>query len=297
MTSDIRNILGHTNIFDNLNEIDKIERIGSSKYKVDKESKSYVFALYDLDQFDDIENEAFVNQILEHAGLDPLKIYEKGLMPDIEKSFKVYEYRNEIALKDFLDKASIDEEEKIGKEFGLALRKLHGIKPTDKIDWHKAFLLRSNQIFYRHGLSEIGDDDYILVDFINSNRHLTENTAVNLLYKDISDKNIRIYKEKYLDLRGIKKLEYGDGIIDFVEINRIAIRHPSFARAALSSYHNGNKPARKFYRLLSLYQAATILDSIIDQRNKTTSYLNKDEVNSLFEMYGNFNEVIPKWAE
>ncbi|WP_308749287.1 kanamycin kinase [uncultured Anaerococcus sp.] len=297
MTSDIRNILGHTNIFNNLGDFDRIEKIGSSKYRVDKDGISYVFALYDLDQFDNIENESFVNEVLEHAGLDPLKIYEKGLMPDIEKSFKVYEYRNEISLKDFLDKASLDEEEKIGKEFGIALRKLHGIKPTDKIDWHKAFLLKSNQIFYRHGLSEIGDDDYMLVDFINSNRHLTENTAINLLYKDISDKNIRIFKEKYLDLRGIKKLEYGDGIVDFVEINRIAITHPNFAKAALYSYHEGNKPARKFYRLLSLYQATTILDSIIDQRNKSPSYLSKDELESLLDMYDNFNELIPKWAE
>lgn len=297
MTSDIRNILGHTNIFNNLGDFDRIEKIGSSKYRVDKDGLSYVFALYDLDQFDNIENESFVNEVLEHAGLDPLKIYEKGLMPDIEKSFKVYEYRNEISLKDFLDKASLDEEEKIGKEFGIALRKLHGIKPTDKIDWHKAFLLKSNQIFYRHGLSEIGDDDYMLVDFINSNRHLTENTAINLLYKDISDKNIRIFKEKYLDLRGIKKLEYGDGIVDFVEINRIAIIHPNFAKAALYSYHEGNKPARKFYRLLSLYQATTILDSIIDQRNKSPSYLSKDELESLLDMYDNFNELRPKWAE
>lgn len=297
MTSDIRNILGHTNIFNDLNEVEKIERIASSKYRVDMEGKSFVFALYELDQFDDIENESFVNEVLEHAGLNPLKIYEKGLMPDIEKSFKVYEYRNEIALKEFLEKASLEEEEKIGIEFGLALKKLHGIKPTNKIDWQKDFLLKSNQIFYRHGLSEIGDEDYILVDFINSNRHLTENTAVNLLYKDISDKNIRIFKENYLDLRGIKKLEYGDGIIDFVEINRIAITHPIFAKSALSSYHGGNKPARKFYRLLSLYQATTILDSIIDQRNKTESYLSKDEVRSLLKMYDNFNEVIPKWAE
>lgn len=297
MTSDIRNILGHTNIFDNLNEIEKIERIGSSKYRVDREEKSYVFALYELDQFNEIENESFVNEVLEHAGLNPLKIYEKGLMPDIEKSFKVYDYRDEIALKDFLDKASDEDEEKIGKEFGLALKKLHGIKPTDNVDWQKSFLLKSNQIFYRHGLSEIGDDDYILVDFINTNRHLTENTAVNLLYKDISDKNIRIFNENYLDLRGIKKLEYGDGIIDFVEINRIAITHPIFARAVLHSYHGGNKPARKFYRLLSLYQATTILDSIIDQRNKTPAYLSKEEIDSLLNMYDNFNEVRPIWAE
>ena len=297
MTSDIRNILGHTNIFNDLDKIDDFERIGSSKYKVYKDGEPYVFSLYDLDQFDDIENESFINEVLEHAGLNPLKIYEKGLMPDIEKSFKVYEYRNEIALKDFLEKVNAEDEEKIGREFGTALKKLHGIKPTDKIDWQKAFLLKTNKIFYKHGLSEIGDDDYILIDFINANKHLTENTAVNLLYKDISDKNIRIYKEKYLDLRGIKKLEYGDGIIDFVEINRIAINHPIFAKASLKSYHDGANPARKFYRLLSLYQATTILDSIINIRNKTESYLSGEEIKSLLEMYSDFNEITPRWAE
>lgn len=297
MTSDIRNILGHTNIFKNIEDTDKIEKIGSSKYKVDKDAISYVFALYNLDQFDDIENESLVNEILEHAGLNPLKIYEKGLMPDIEKSFKVYEYRNEIALKDYLEKATDDQQEEIGSEFGKALRKLHAIKAKDKVDWQKKFLLISNKIFYSHGLSEIGDDDYILVDFINANRHLTENTAINLLYKNISDKNIRIFEDKYLDLRGIKELEYGDGIVDFIEINRIAISYPIFAKAALSSYHMGDKPARKFFRLLSLYQATAILDSIINIRNKTDSYLDKNEIDSLLEMYDNFNELTPKWAE
>lgn len=296
MTSDIKNILGHTNIFINIDAVDKVEKIGSSKYKVEKDGKSYVFALYELDLYDEIENESFVNGVLENAGLDPLKIYEKGLMPDIEKSFKVYEFRDEIALKDFLEKASDKEQEKIGKDFGLVLKKLHGIKPTEKIDWQKEFMVRSNQIFYRHGLSDVGDDDYILIDFINTNRHLTENTAINLLYKNISDKNIRIYNGDSLDLRAIKNLEYGDGIIDFVEINRIAINHPIFAKSVLSSYHGENKPARKFFRLLSLYQAMAILDNIINIRNKTDSYLNEEEINNILAMYDNFNELIPKWA-
>lgn len=297
MTSDIRNILGHTNIFKELDETCSIERIGSSKYKVKKNDKFFVFSLYELDQFDDIENEAFVNEILEDAGLNPLKIYEKGLMPDIEKSFKVYEYRDEIALRDFLDKVGIKEQEKIGKEFGLALKKLHGIKASDKVDWQKTFLLKSNQIFYKHGLSEIGDDDYILIDFINANKHLTENTAINLLYKNISDKNIRIYNENSLDLRGIKKLEYGDGIVDFVEINRMAITNPVFSKAALSSYHGDIKPTRKFFRLLSLYQETAILESLINIRNKTNSYLSNDEIHYLLEMYDNFNNIIPNWID
>lgn len=297
MTGDIRNILSHTNIFENLDKSSQVERIGSSKYKITKDNDSYVFSLYDLDQFDNIKNEAFVNEVLEHAGLNPLKIYEKGMMPDIEKSFKIYEYRNEIALKDFLDKASDKEQEKIGREFGLALKKLHGIKATENINWQREFLLKSNQIFYKHGLSEVGDDDYILIDYINANRHLTENTAINLLYKNISDKNIRIYEDKFLDLRAIKELEYGDGTLDFVEINRIAIKFPLFAKGVLLSYHDGNNPSRKFYRLLSLYQATAILESLINMREKLPSRLSKDEIASLLKMYDNFNRISPDWVD
>ncbi|WP_311491701.1 kanamycin kinase [uncultured Anaerococcus sp.] len=297
MTSDIKNILGHTNIFKKIETVDNIEKIGSSKYRVEKENKSYVFALYDLELLDDIENESFVNEVLEHAGLNPLNIFEKGLMPDIEKSYKVYEYRNEISLRDFLEKANDSQQVKIGKEFGLALKKLHGIKATDKVDWQKDFLVKSNQIFYKHGLNEVGDDDYILIDFINANRHLTENTAINLLYKNISDKNIRIYNENSLDLRGIKKLEYGDGIVDFVEINRIAINYPLFAKAVLASYYGEDKPTRKFFRLLSLYQATTILDSVINLRSKADSNLSMEEIKAILEMYDNFNEITPKWVD
>lgn len=297
MTSDIRDILGHTNVFNDIEEIDQIEKIGSSKYKITRDNKAYVFALYNLDQFDDIENEAIVNEVLEGAGLNPLTIYDKGLMPDIERSFKVYEYRNEISLYQYLDKVSCEDQFVIGKEFGKALRKLHNIKGSERVNWQQNFLVRSNKLFYRHGLSEIGDDDYILIDYINANKHLTENTALNLLYKNISDKNIRIYEDEFLDLRAIKELEYGDGIVDFVEINRIAINFSLFAKGVLDSYFDGDHPTRKFYRLLSLYQATAILESLINMREKLASKLSKDEVDSLLEMYDNFNRITPSWVD
>ncbi|WP_296113569.1 phosphotransferase [uncultured Anaerococcus sp.] len=296
MTSDIRDILGHTNIFKNLEGVSDIIKIGSSKYKVIKDGNSYVFSLYELDLLSEIENEVYINEVLENAGLDPLKISEKGLMPDLEKSFKVYEFREELALKDFLEKASGKEQEQIGIKFGKALNKLHNIKPSQKVNWQEDFLIKSNKIFYRHGLGKIGDDDYILIDFINANKHLTENTALNLLYKNISDKNIRIYDKNRLDLRAIKEFEYGDGIIDFVEINRIAINYPLFSKAVLDSYFDGSKPTRKFYRLLSLYQATLILDSLINIRDEKESYLTSEEINAIYKMYDDFNRIEPSWA-
>ena len=137
MTSDIKDILGHTNIFDKMEEIDEIVKLGSSKYKVTKDKRAYVFSLYNLDQFDDIENEAIINEVLESGGLNPLTIYEKGLMPDIEKSYKIYEFRNEISLNQYLVKSNDKEQLTIGEEFGKALRKLHNIKSSEMVNWQK----------------------------------------------------------------------------------------------------------------------------------------------------------------
>lgn len=296
MPNDIKNTLAHTNIFKELNKLEHIEQIGSSKYKVLMDGRAYVFSLYGLEEYDNINNETYVNEILENAGLNPLKIYEKGIMPDIERSYKIYEFRDEIALKDVLSNSSKEFKEDLGEKFGRALKRLHSIKSDKNVDWKKEFLIKSNQIFYRHGLGEIKDDDYILTDFINGNRHLTENTAVNLLYKNISDKNIRVFDKNKLDLRAIKKLEYGDGIVDFVEINRIAIDYPEFAKATLNSYHDYKKTPRKFFRLLSLYQATAILEDLINIRNKKDSRLTDEEIKAIFAMYDNFNNIVPDWA-
>lgn len=296
MPNDIKKILGHTNIFKDINKVDYIEQIGSSKYKIIIDEKAYVFSLYNLAEYDDINNETFVNEILESAGLNPLEIYEKGIMPDIERSYKIYEFRDEVALRDVLQNANKEFKEELGEKFGKALKRLHSLKPDQKIDWKKKFLIKSNQIFYKHGLGEIKDDDYILTDFISANRHLTENTAVNLLYKDISDKNIRVYNKDNLDLRAIKSLEYGDGIVDFIEINKIAISHPEFAKATLYSYHDSNKPPRKFFRLLSLYQATALLEDLINIRNNKESKLKDKEIEAIFAMYDNFNNIVPNWA-
>lgn len=296
MPNDIKNTLAHTNIFKELNKLEHIEQIGSSKYKVLMDGRAYVFSFYGLEEYDNINNETYVNEILENAGLNPLKIYEKGIMPDIERSYKIYEFRDEIALKDVLSNSGKEFKENLGEKFGKALKRLHSIKSDQNVDWKKEFLIKSNQIFYRHGLGEIKDDDYILTDFINVNRHLTENTAINLLYKNISDKNIRVFDKNKLDLRAIKKLEYGDGIVDFVEINRIAINYPEFAKATLYSYHCSKKPPRKFFRLLSLYQATTLLEDLINIRNKKDSRLTDEEIKAIFAMYDNFNNIVPDWA-
>lgn len=295
MFAEIKDILKHTRCFREVNQFDDIEKISSNKYKVRLGENIFVFSLLDLDEYEKLENEAYINDQLENAGLNPLKIYDMGLLPDIEKSYKLYEYREEISLREFLDTSNKEDQIILALKFAKALKNLHSIRPPENIDWQNIFLVKTNNIFYKHGLSQIDEKDYILTDYIKVNRHLTENTSINLLYTNLNDKNIRVYDKNKLDLRSIKKMEYGDGISDFVEINKIAIQNPIFSKAVLEGYFSGKKPSRKFFKLLSLYQASAILESMIDLRNNKESYLKADEIYHIMQMYDNFNEIQPSW--
>ena len=117
------------------------------------------------------------------------------------------------------------------------------------------------------------------------------------MYQNISEKNIRIFDEGEFDIRGLKEIKIGDGVSDFVNINKIAIKYPEFAKGVLDSYHNDEVISRKFYRLLSFYQVYYILESLVDIRDKKEPYLNEQEIEAILNMYDNFSEIIPTWAK
>ena len=136
-----------------------------------------------------------------------------------------------------------------------------------------------------------------MIDYIQDNIHLTKNTPINLLHGKINDKNIRVYDGDKLDFRGLKEIEYGDGVFDFVDINKIAIDYPKFAQGVLDGYFNGKRPSRKFFRLLSLYQAYVILYNKVDKNIDKDHNLDENQIDDLMKMYDDFNRLLPSWAK
>ena len=63
----------------------------------------------------------------------------------------------------------------------------------------------------------------------------------------------------------------------------------------IKSYHGNDVISRKFYRLLSFYQAYFILQSLVDIRDNKKSYLSEFEIEKILNMYDNFSEIIPSW--
>lgn len=301
MKYDSSDILKKTDFFnDKLEEVCKIEEIAENKLKIATKESVYVLGLYSMDSFKEIEKENTINDYLRNIGLEPLKKYQHGIMPDINKSYKIFEYRDEISLGEFLKSSDKLTSYNIGKEFGTILKKIHSI-PVKNVKpdyWHNYIKTKVNFLLYKYGLQEtIEDRDYILIDYLNENIYLTQNTSTNLLYTNLNDKNIRVYDKDKIDIRGLKDLEYGDGISDFVEINRIAIENPDFARGAITSYNEDKTIPRKFYRLLSFYQVYTILDSLVKIRSGENSTLSLEEIEEIFKTYEDFSNIEPFWSK
>ncbi|MDD7306186.1 MAG: kanamycin kinase [Peptoniphilaceae bacterium] len=301
MKYDSIDILKKSDFFkDKLDHISKIEKIADNKLKITSKEASYVLGLYPIEYFKELEREDLINGYLKDIGLEPLKKYQSGIMPDINKSYKIFEYRDEISLSDFLKKADSGLKYQIGVNFGQVLKKIHAI-PVKNLKpnyWYNHVQTKVNLLLYRHGLQEAKEDrDYILIDYLNENMYLTKNTSTNILYSNLNDKNIRIYDKDKIDIRGLKELKYGDGISDFVQINKISINHPEFARGVLDSYYENKPIPRKLYRLLSFYQVYHILDSLVNIRDGQNSYLKAEEIEEIFKLYDDFSNIKPSWSQ
>lgn len=294
------NIVKRTNIFKNeLDNIKKLTEISSNKFKIDVNDSTYVIGLYPIEDFENLKKENEINNYLRSIDINPLDLYEIGIMPDLNKSYKVFEYRNEISLKDYISKYRNEDVYNIGLKFGEILKKIHMKKINSNLDydWHKKVETKINLLLYRQGLSKnAGINDYILIDYLQNNSYICQNTSSNILYEGLNDKNIRIYDKDKIDIRGLKDLNVGDGISDFVNINKIAIKSPEFAKGVLEAYHEGEQVSRKFFRLLSLYQAYYLLESLVDIREKKQSYLSEDQIRKIIDMYDNFSTIIPSWV-
>ena len=199
-----------------------------------------------------------------------------------------------MTLNEFLKTHKTDDNYKLGIQFGEYLHNYHNKQPCSNKDWYEIFNTKANYLFYMHGVSDfIGDDDYILIDYINDNKHLTKNLKACSILGKVNFQNIEISDDLEIN---ITSQQWGDKTFDFVNVNQAALVRKEFAKGVFEEYFKNEKVPIKFFRLLSLYQAYIILTNIVNSRNNKTD-LDDEETNGLLNMYDNFNQFIPKWIE
>ncbi|MDD7383551.1 MAG: kanamycin kinase [Peptoniphilaceae bacterium] len=289
-------LISRLKFFENKNIIET-EQIADNKWKIKTGKNVFVIGLYEIELFKYIEVENKIAEALIKSNVDILKIYDFGIMPDLNCSYKILDFRPEENLKEYILNHDKKDNYNLGYKFGKILYDLHNLNIDGEIvDWKNQFLTGLNLLLFNYGMiKESGVKDYLLLDHISENKRLLVNTASNLLYTNLNYKNIRVYSGDKINLRGLKTLKYGDGISDFIAINTLSILSPHFSKAVVDGYNNGKNPPRKFFRLMSFYEACFLLDQLVKIRNNKNSELGEDEIDKIINNYDNFTEFIPKW--
>ena len=293
MTERILNQINQTEFF-KAKELMAKSLVPLCDYLYEVKTNADSFFLYKIDR--EIDQSSLYDKLLSIGAGDVDVIDEINETDDKYKYILLYETRL-IRLDQILESANTIKRKDLGKAFGHILYKLHNLTPDIAINWNDVFTTKSNYLFYMHGVSEIGDKDYILIDYIKDNIHLTKNIPATYLYQKLDTKNIFINDNNKFYLFGLEFKSQGDKVFDFVWINKIAVDYPEFARGVYRSYFKDHEPTIKFYRLLSLYQAYVILDNIVAMRNEKPAYLSKREIDGMLGMYDNYNLYRPNWIK
>ncbi|SUU92221.1 Uncharacterised protein [Anaerococcus octavius] len=282
----IKNQIKNINYFKNNGiKIKEINFINHDRYRVMTENQKFVVNLYDNDTYPKIETLGLNKEdILEKGQLDQNNIYQ---VSKLNKITNLYDYLKNHSKKDNYD---------LGFKFGKILKKVHGIPIDEKVNWFEIFNTRANYLFYMHGVNEyIGDDDYILIDYINANKHLTKNVNQRYIFNKLNYENILIDENGKISIFGLDFNKVGDRVYDFARINYFALESEEFVKGCFDSYFKETKVPVKFYRLLALYAAYNILYDIVEYRDSDKCAYNKEEIDDLLKIYDDFNTFIPTW--
>lgn len=198
-----------------------------------------------------------------------------------------------IKLKDLLNHIEEEDYENLSDSIVKLLKSYH----KDKIekDWEEKYTNTINLTIYNHGLlKKYGMKDYVLSDFVDRNKFLIKNRntskILNCRLKDLtfdSDLNICLnFKD-----------DVGDYILDFLDLNRIALYHPKLSKLIVDKYFE-NKPDRRFFKLLSLYTAVDCLNFLIvieNEKDPDNKEILVDKFDRIFAMYEDFTREKPTW--
>ncbi|WP_295885112.1 kanamycin kinase [uncultured Anaerococcus sp.] len=267
--------------------IKDIINLNEEMYKIITQSGDFILHIFHKNSYDKLMQLSIKNQSTIKTGTFDKNHY-----------YEISEYRDLTSLNDYLINNSKKNNYEMGMKFGRILKQIHSITPEEKINWFDFFNTKANYLFYMHGVNEdIGDDDYILIDYINHNKHLTKSICPSYIFNSLDLSNIYLDEKGNLIMSGINFTKVGDGVYDFVNLNDIGLKNSEFTRGCFDGYFENRKAPIKFFRLLALYEAYNILYNIVAHREGKPSIYSLDDLKELLTMYDNFNTDIPNWIK
>lgn len=284
-------------------EVVRFEMIQDGLYHVDTVEGEYALHVVDRSYLPAFEAAKEANEWVHNCGFHSVVIEDCGILADLNAAYAVKRKPQGETLRAFLKSATKEEAKESGIRFGQALHRLHDtkLKKQPKEKWTDLVNTTIDLTMYQYSmLKDKGPHDYLLTDFIASNRHLLQKALQRTVVGSLTLDQIRVYDDLTFELADLEQMQIGDDVYDFIFLNDAAVDNPCFSNGVLYGYY-GEYPPRNFFRFLSLYTAIVTMQRIV---NIQTGGFRKVEADKLMEhemhiieSFTDFADIIPTWIE
>lgn len=257
------------------------------KYLVNTNSGKYIVEIYegDLEAFLNLNKRN--NNLLYELNDKFTKIEDSGF--ENGHTFVIKKY-----IQNLTEQINPIKQIELGNEVGKVLRKLHdNSQIDDDTTWSKIFNYKINNLIYNYSMTNFrGEKDYIVFDYIESNRYLIDSRKLSNIY--LFDNIGSIYADDNNLNFVSKNISYmADSFYEFRKINEVNENSRIFYYSLLKSYFNGKIP-RLFYRILAIY---SILDILEPKLNESKEVDLTQEFDRILKIYNDFDCIIPVWIK
>lgn len=198
-----------------------------------------------------------------------------------------------------LPRLSEAEQYALGVRSGEMLKSIHSIPaPKGQEEWAHFFNRKtSNKIEKYQTCGVQFDGDYLIIDYIERNRHLLKDRPQCYQHGDYHTGNMIISPSDHaLSIIDFNRHSYGDPWEEFNRIVFSAKVSPHFATGQLNGYFEG-KPPIEFFKLLALYISSNTLSAIywamsFDEEEMITM---KNQARDVLAWFDHLRHPIPTW--
>lgn len=269
------------------------------KYYIEtKDGNKLLLRVADISEYDQKKTEFEIMQKFATEGIPMSKPVDFGVCDNGKNVYSLLTWCDGYDAEKLLPMLPETEQYVLGLKAGVILRKINSVSTQAMSnDWANAYVNKIDRYIENYKNCGIRfENDEMLIDYINANRHLMQNRPMSLTHGDFHAGNLILSPNKELSVIDFNRFKWVDPYHSFGALVFSAITSPYFSTGQVRGYFDG-EPPKDFWSLVSLYMAAIAVNSLpwsIPYGQDEIDFA-KRQITDILSWFNNMQTEVPSW--